>query len=89
MKGVVALASIILLLTGCSSTQNEPTTTLTQHDCLERGQFKFGTMCVNWSDLPDEETQAQVIDEIATEIAISRGISKEQALKEVYNILEK
>ncbi|AYP68225.1 hypothetical protein PQE75_gp093 [Bacillus phage vB_BcoS-136] len=60
---------------------------LTHNDCLQIGKFKYENKCVDYKDIPVSHHE-KVWDEVATEIARSRGISKEQALREILRIME-
>lgn len=83
-KRLIAILSLAgILLAGCS----EPTSTLTQHDCLEQNQFKYNDKCVDYSDIPQED-QEQVWNEVADEIAKAQGISKKEALEMIFEKIQ-
>jgi hypothetical protein len=69
-------------LTGCSS---EPATT--QYECLQQGKFKYNDRCVEYGSIPTED-QLEVWDEVATEIAIIQGVSKDEALLMILEQIE-
>lgn len=71
----IIITLVLFVLTGCSS---EPTT-ITQHECLEEGLYKYDGDCVQWDEIPEEDWE-DVLNEIADEVAETNGVTREEAL---------
>jgi len=78
---IIGIIFIVILL----NKDSDPT--LTQQDCLEIGMFEYKQECRPWSSIPSID-QEEVMTEIAGEIAESRGITEDEALIEILQIIK-
>jgi hypothetical protein len=84
-KRLIAISILTgLVMTGCTS---EPTYTPTMQDCLEEGKFKYLGECVSYERIPESEQEA-VWWEVADTIAEREGITREEALELMLEVIE-
>jgi hypothetical protein len=76
---MVLFLTVTVMLTACGGE-------LTHNDCIRQNKFLHEGSCKSWSAIPYED-QDNVLTEIADIIADKQGISRDEALEIMHQII--
>lgn len=78
---------VVFVIYAFSSAKDTSKPVVTMQDCLEQSQWEYGGECVEWEEIPEEDTE-QVLSEVADTIAEREGITREEALTIMLEVIE-